>query len=45
MDRTLTIRVPDELYDKVKIEVIKKKTTLKDYIINLIEKDLSEERK
>ena len=40
MDKTLTLRVDDDLHHKIKIHIAKKNIKLKDYIINLIKYDL-----
>ena len=39
-ERTLAIRVDEELYRKVKLRLAEKDITLKDYLVSLIEKDL-----
>lgn len=39
-DKALTIRVPEDLHVKMKVKTAKENTTLKDYIIGLVEEDL-----
>lgn len=38
--KTLTIRINEELHKKIKVKTAKKQISLKDYITNLIENDL-----
>ena len=40
-EKTITIRVAEELYKKIKVEVALKGITLKDYILNLIQQDMA----
>ena len=40
-EKTITIRVEEELYKKIKVEVALKGITLKDYILNLIQQDMA----
>ncbi len=44
-EKTMTIRIDAELYKKIKIAVAERETTLKDYIVNLIEADLNSAKK
>lgn len=39
--RTITIRVEESIYKNVKIKIAQEGITLKDYILRLINKDLS----
>lgn len=41
-ERTIAIRIDDELHKKIKIRLVETSMTLKDYIISLIQNDLSE---
>jgi len=43
MERTLTIKINDDLREKVKIKAIKEGKSLKEYIIKLLEKDIKKE--
>jgi len=36
----INIEIPDELHKKIKLESVKKDTTLKDYIINILDKNV-----
>lgn len=40
MEKTINFRVDEEFYKKIKIRTIEQGKTLKDYIIELIKKDL-----
>ena len=40
--RTITIRVEESIYKNVKIKIAQEGITLKDYILRLINKDLSQ---
>jgi predicted DNA binding CopG/RHH family protein len=44
VEKTITIRVDEELYKKIKVEVATRGTTLKDYILNLIEQDMNSKK-
>lgn len=44
-DKTIAIRVNEEIFKKVKIRLAENGMTLKDYVIKLIEQDLQEETK
>lgn len=39
-DKTITIRVSEELHKEIKIKIAHKGVSLKDYILELIENDL-----
>jgi predicted DNA binding CopG/RHH family protein len=41
---SITIRLDEELHTQIKIEVAKRKTTITDYLIGLVKKDLSEKK-
>lgn len=41
-EKSITIRVEEELHTRIKIAVAKKGVTLKDYIISLVEADLDQ---
>lgn len=43
-EKTITIRVSDELHRQIKIKIAQDGISLKDYVINLIEKDLAKEK-
>lgn len=40
-DRTIAIRVDEQLHQKIKLRLVEKRVTLKDYLLGLIEADLS----
>lgn len=42
--KTITIRMDDELHKKLKLKMIHKEKTIQDHVIQLIEKDLEEEK-
>jgi len=42
-DKTITIRVTQELHKQIKVKIAKKGISLKDYLIDLIEKDLKKD--
>lgn len=42
MDKSLTIKVNEELYKKIKIDVLMRNMSLKEYLLSLIMKDLKE---
>lgn len=42
MEKTITIRITEELHKEVKLKCVQEGVTLKDYLIELIEKDLKE---
>lgn len=39
--KSLTIRVSNELHKKIKFKTIEEETTIQDYVLKLIEKDLN----
>ncbi len=39
-EKTINFKVDEELYKRIKIKVVEEDMTLKDYIIQLIKKDL-----
>lgn len=41
-EKTITIRISDDLHKKIKIKIAQKGISLKDYILKLIEQDMSE---
>lgn len=43
-DKTLAIRIDEDLYKKIRIRLAEKGVTLKDYIISLINTDLSNQQ-
>ncbi|WP_084424774.1 toxin-antitoxin system HicB family antitoxin [Caloramator sp. ALD01] len=43
-EKTITIRVSEELHRDIKIKIAKEGISLKDYVIGLIEKDLKEDK-
>ncbi len=42
-EKTITIRVPEELHKAIKYRILEKNLTLKDYLVDLIQKDLKKE--
>lgn len=40
-EKTITIRIDDELHKKIKVAIAQKGITLKDYIVQLVENDLN----
>ena len=42
MEKAINFKVDEELYKKIKIKTIEEGKTLKDYVIELIKKDLGE---
>lgn len=44
MEKTINFKVDEELYKQIKIKTVLEGKTLKDYIINLIKKDLEEKK-
>ena len=40
-EKTITVRISEELHKKVKVKIANEGILLKDYVIELIEKDLS----
>lgn len=45
MNKTINFKVDEELYKQVKVKVALEGKTLKDYIIELIKKDLESDKK
>lgn len=43
--KALTVRVDDELHKKLKFKMVEEETTIQDYVLNLIKKDLVESEK
>lgn len=43
-EKNIGIKVDAELYKKIKIRIAEEGITLKEYILNLIEKDLSSDK-
>lgn len=41
-EKSITIRVEEELHKEIKHRIIEKNMTLKDYLLDLIQKDLAE---
>lgn len=41
-EKSITIRVQEELHKEIKHRIIEKNMTLKDYLLDLIQKDLDE---
>lgn len=39
-EKTITIRVDEELHKKIKVKIANEGVTLKDYLVDLIKKDL-----
>lgn len=39
-EKTITIRIDEELHRKIKIKIANEGVTLKDYLVDLIKKDL-----
>lgn len=44
-EKTMTIRLDEELHKRIKLKAVKEGKTVKDYILNLVKKDLGEEEK
>ena len=44
MEKTINFKVDEELYKQIKIKTVLEGKTLKNYIINLIKKDLEEKK-
>lgn len=41
MEKTITIRVDEELHRKIKIKIANEGKTLKDYLVDLVKEDLN----
>lgn len=44
-EKTMTIRLDEELHKRIKLKAVKEGKTVKDYILNLVKQDLGEEEK
>ena len=44
-EKTMTIRLDEELHKRIKLKAVKEGKTVKDYILNLVKQDLGEEGK
>lgn len=44
-EKTMTIRLDEELHKKIKLKSVQENKTIKDYILDLVLKDLREEDK
>ena len=44
-EKTITIRLPEDLHKEIKIKIAKEGLSLKDYVLKLIENDLEKELK
>lgn len=44
-EKAINFKVDEELYTKVKVKVAIEGMTIKDYVINLIKKDLEKDKK
>lgn len=44
-EKTITIRVSEELHKEIKIKIAQEGMSLKDYVLDLIEKDLKKAEK
>lgn len=44
-EKTMTIRLDEEFYKKIKLKALQENKTIKDYILNLVKQDLGEEEK
>lgn len=45
MEKTITIRIDENLHKDIKVNIAKKGISLKDYIVQLIAKDLNSDDK
>lgn len=43
-EKTITIRVSEDLHKAIKIRIAEEGTSLKDYVVNLIQKDLEKKK-
>lgn len=43
MEKTITIRIDEELHRNIKIKIAKEGKTLKDYLVDLVKEDLKED--
>lgn len=39
-EKTITVRIPEDLHRAIKIKIAQKGVSLKDYLVDLVEKDL-----
>lgn len=39
-EKTMTIRLDEEFYKKIKLKALQENKTIKDYILNLVKQDL-----
>lgn len=44
-EKTMTIRLDEELHKRIKLKAVKEGKTVKDYILNLVKQDLEKEEK
>ena len=44
-EKTITIRVTDEEHRNIKLEATKQGITIKDYVLELVKKDLEKDKK
>lgn len=44
-EKTMTIRLDEEFYKKIKLKALQENKTIKDYILNLVKQDLEKEEK
>lgn len=44
MEKTITIRVEEELYKQIKVEVAMRGISLKEYILTLVKQDLDSKK-
>lgn len=44
-EKTMTIRLDEEFYKKIKLKALQENKTIKDYILNLVKEDLRKEEK
>lgn len=44
-EKTMTIRLDEELHKRIKLKAVKEGKTVKDYILNLVKEDLRKEEK
>lgn len=44
-EKTMTIRLDEELHKRIKLKAVKEGKTVKDYILNLVKQDLEKEGK
>ena len=44
-EKTMTIKLDEEFYKKIKLKALQENKTIKDYILNLVKEDLRKEEK